>query len=133
MTQKPHFKYSFPPDDLLSSLLDLNFLIHNVYSPLLHRPTFLQGVKDGLHLRDDGFACIVLLVCSIAARSSNDPRVLLDGCDSVHSAGWKWFHQVQRSFQIISYETPRLYDLQTIIVSCRLYIIFMLNLPFLSS
>ncbi len=117
MTQKPHFEYSFPPDDLLLSLIELHFFIQDASTPLLHRPTFEQDVQDGLHLHDDGFACIVLLVCALAARSSDDPRVRLDDCDSVHSAGWKWFYQVQHTFQVIKYDTPRLYDLQIIIVS----------------
>ena len=44
----------FPPPDLLEKLIDLYFKNMNDYLPLLHRPTFEQGVREGLHLRDDG-------------------------------------------------------------------------------
>ncbi|KAF7792733.1 hypothetical protein EIP86_003831 [Pleurotus ostreatoroseus] len=112
MTQTHVFE--FPPDDLMHSLVEAYFRIDNTYMPLLHCPTFETSLRDGLHLRDEGFAMIVLLVCAIGSRSSDDPRVLLDGFDDLHSAGWKWFRQAQLAFQVINFETTSLYDLQVI-------------------
>ncbi|KAF8180962.1 fungal-specific transcription factor domain-containing protein [Mycena galopus ATCC 62051] len=97
-------KYSFPPPGLTAHLIELYFAHVNVYVPLLHRPTFQRGVDGGLHLRDDGFATILLLVCAVASRWSNDPLVTSpsspDGVGT-HTAdtgrlacGWGWFEQV---------------------------------------
>ena len=109
MTQSPH--YIFPDDDLALNLIDLYFSNINLYLPLLHRPSFQKSVTEGLHHVDDRFASIYLLVCAIGARYSDDRRVLLDGVDSLHSCGWRWFNQVQmvkKSFL----SPPTLYDLQ---------------------
>ncbi|KAJ7718356.1 fungal-specific transcription factor domain-containing protein [Mycena maculata] len=92
--------YSFPPPDLAAHLIDLYFTHMNSYIPLLHRPTFQRGVDKGLHHEDDGFAVIVLLVCAVASRWSDDPRVLMAGrdgragkADSL-ACGWQWFDQI---------------------------------------
>ena len=79
--------------------------------PLLHRPTFEQSVREGLHLRDEGFGSTVLLVCANGARFTDDARVLLDGAEVPQSAGWKWFQQVQMVRKSLL-APPRLYDLQ---------------------
>ena len=107
--QSPH--YTFPDDDLALELIDLYFANINLYLPLLHRPIFQKSVTEGLHHTDERFASIYLLVCAIGARYSDDRRVLLDGVDSYHSSGWRWFNQVQsvkKSFLC----PPTLYDLQ---------------------
>ena len=52
----------FPPPDLLNTLISLYFAHMNDLLPLLHRPTFEQSVREGLHLRDEGFGSTVLLV-----------------------------------------------------------------------
>ncbi|EAU83262.2 nuclear protein [Coprinopsis cinerea okayama7 len=87
--------YTFPEPDLMANLISLYFKRVNLYMPLLHRPSFERSVAEGLHLTNDSFAGTVLLVCAIASRFSDDTRVLLDGEESFHSAGWKWFEQVQ--------------------------------------
>jgi hypothetical protein len=87
--------------------------------PLLHRPTFMNAFNDGLHLRDDKFGALVLLVCATASRYSNDPRTLLEGGDHSHSAGWKWFTQVE-PFSSAVLSGTELYDLQIIAVSVPL-------------
>ena len=107
----------FPPPDLLTTLIDLYFANMNDFLPLLHRPTFEQGVREGLHFRDEGFGSTVLLVCANGARFSDDPRVLLDEREHPQSAGWKWFQQVQMVRKSLL-EPPRLYDLQIYAV-CR--------------
>ncbi|KAI0741238.1 fungal-specific transcription factor domain-containing protein [Irpex lacteus] len=106
---KPH--ESFPPPDLLASLVDLYFNKCNLYLPLLHRPTFEQSIADNLHLQDEGFGLVLLLVCALGARFSDDPRVILQGSNSQHSAGWEWFRQVQWIRRSLL-SPPRLYDLQ---------------------
>ena len=113
--QPPHKE--FPPPDLFETLVDLYFTQMNDYMPLLHRPTFEQGIKDNLHLRDEGFGSTVLLVCANGARFSDDPRVLLDNNRTAESAGWKWFKPVQASRRAIRLQHPRIYDLQLACVS----------------
>ena len=112
----------FPEADLLNSLVNLYFTQFNLYLPLLHRPTLEQGIRDGLHLRDSGFGCVVMLVCAIGGRYSDDPRVLLNDASGkplipLHSAGWKYWTQVQGYKNLLTLATPTLYDLQIICVS----------------
>ncbi|TFK89351.1 hypothetical protein K466DRAFT_584659, partial [Polyporus arcularius HHB13444] len=101
----------FPPPDLLATLVDLYFTNMNDFLPLLHRPTFEQGIKENLHLHDEGFGSTVLLVCANGSRFTEDPRVLLDDNKIPQSAGWKWFQQVQMVRKSLL-APPRLYDLQ---------------------
>lgn len=103
-------QYHYPPDDLMPALVDNYFRCMNPFTPVLHRPSFERALSDRRHHSDIGFGSVVMLVCAIGARWSDDPRCLLDGA-SAHSAGWKWFDQIQvhrRSFM----SPPRLYDLQ---------------------
>ncbi|KZT23297.1 hypothetical protein NEOLEDRAFT_1180171 [Neolentinus lepideus HHB14362 ss-1] len=103
--------FEFPPSDLIDSLLSLYFLnINNLY-PLLHEPSFRKKVADGLYLRDSGFGGVLLAVCACASRWSDDPRVLMEGTRSQHSAGWQWFNQVQMVRKSLL-APPCLYDLQ---------------------
>ncbi|KAI0248861.1 hypothetical protein BJV78DRAFT_1363240 [Lactifluus subvellereus] len=102
--------YDFPEPDLLTNLIAIYFKILAPMIPLLHRPTFMSAFDDGLHLRNDKFGALVLLVCATASRYSQDPRTLLEG-GHLHSAGWKWFRQVE-PFSITVLAAPELYDLQ---------------------
>ncbi|KAF4613756.1 hypothetical protein D9613_007374 [Agrocybe pediades] len=111
MTAETNVTYRFPEDDLAKALVNLYFARVNLYLPLLHRPTFEKFIKEGLHLSDNGFACVYLLVCAVGARFSEDPRVLLDGVESLQSAGWKWFEQVQIAKKSLL-SPPTLYDIQ---------------------
>lgn len=106
----------FPPPDLMKALIDGYFERVNSNIPLLHKPTFEKSIAEGLHLYDEGFASTVLLVCAVGARTSDDPRVILPGTNSGHSAGWEWFRQVQWVRRTIL-SPPRLYDLQINCVS----------------
>ncbi|KIP05403.1 hypothetical protein PHLGIDRAFT_92206, partial [Phlebiopsis gigantea 11061_1 CR5-6] len=108
----PVADYVFPPDDLMHALIHLYFDRVNNLMPLLHRPTLNTCVAGALHHEDDGFAALILLVCACGARFSNDTRVLADGSDNWHSAGWKWFIQVQMKRRAINLRPPRLYDIQ---------------------
>ncbi|KAJ7143999.1 fungal-specific transcription factor domain-containing protein [Mycena epipterygia] len=113
--------YSFPPPDLAAHLIDLYFTRVNMYLPLLHRPTFERGVMGGLHHRDDNFAAILLLVCAVGSRWSDDPRVVPgSGTEGVGTAktgtghlacGWGWFDQVPLVGKHL-FGQATLYDLQ---------------------
>ncbi|KIM40781.1 hypothetical protein M413DRAFT_412939 [Hebeloma cylindrosporum] len=104
-------KYSFPDLELALHCIDLYFHCTNLYMPLLHRPTFDKSVKEGLYLVNDNFAPVFLVVCAIGARYSDNPQVRLEGVESHHSAGWKWFEQVQIMKRSLL-APPTLYDLQ---------------------
>ncbi|KDQ55775.1 hypothetical protein JAAARDRAFT_195593 [Jaapia argillacea MUCL 33604] len=103
--------YEFPPPDLLLTLVDLYFNNANLISPLLHRPTFENNVRTGLHKRDERFGQILLVVCAIGSRHSDDPRVLADDTPQPQSSGWKWFNQAQTVRKSLL-APPTLYDLQ---------------------
>ncbi|KAJ7230906.1 fungal-specific transcription factor domain-containing protein [Mycena haematopus] len=102
-------RYSFPPPDLISMLVDLYFRHNNVFIPLLHRPTLERAIAANLHLRDDKFGANVLSVCAIASRFSDDPRVF-DAAKPL-SCGWKYFSQIEAQPNHL-YLPPTLYDLQ---------------------
>ena len=118
--KKPH--QEFPPNDLLYSLIDLYFEHINHYYPLLHRPTFLHDIRNGLHLSNEAYGSIVLLVCAVGSKFSDDPRVILEGTNSLHSCGWKYFMQVQSVHRTIL-SPPNLYDLQHYFVSYSLLLL----------
>jgi hypothetical protein len=107
----PPPQYHFPEPDLSKHLVDLYFQHVNIHLPLLNRCIFEKWIEDGLHLTNKAFAPVYLLVCALGARYSNDPRAMLDGHNSTHSRGWKWFdqvHMVKRS----PLSAPTLFDLQ---------------------
>lgn len=61
--------------------------------PVLHRPSFERDLRARLHLKDEKFAAIVLLVCALGSRflDPSDTRVLMknvDGEYDLNSAGW---------------------------------------------
>ncbi|KAJ7650532.1 hypothetical protein FB45DRAFT_714184, partial [Roridomyces roridus] len=109
---------SFPEDDLLTPLIDLYFERINPLMGLLHAPSFRRSISQGEHLSDLHFGSVVLLVCALAARCSDDPRVLLDQEPHQGSAGWKWFRQVRPLWMAATFQTFRfsLYKLQVICV-----------------
>ncbi|KAG6833515.1 hypothetical protein H0H87_005166 [Tephrocybe sp. NHM501043] len=107
--------YSFPDPDLLSELVDLYFEHVNALFPLLHRPTFEKGLREGLHFTDTPFGSTVLAVCAVASRYTDNHAVLLEGNDSRYAAGWKWFSQIRQCWRT-SARTVLLQDIQTICV-----------------
>jgi hypothetical protein len=108
-------EFEFPPEDLMDSLVNIYFLSNNCHFPLLHRPTFEQQYRAGLHRTSQPFAETVLLVCAIASRCCDDPRVLLD--PSVpHSAGWKYYEQIDVTGRNLALR-PTLMELQRYVVS----------------
>lgn len=132
-----HSAYNFPPPDLMDLMVTAYFNEFNMYTPLLHRPSFERNIRQKLHLRDSGFAAVLLMTCALGARACDDPRVLLasereetrrrakarggtgteEEDKTFHSAGWEWFIQVQRTKLAMSFVPPRTYDLQIAYVS----------------
>ncbi|KAI0080946.1 hypothetical protein K474DRAFT_1588813 [Panus rudis PR-1116 ss-1] len=109
--QDPAPHHDFPPNDLLRDLIRLYFKHVNNYYPLLHQQTFEKQIAEGVHMWDEGFGSLVLLVCAVGSKWSDDPRVFLGGSDSTHSCGWHYFRQVQLVRKSLI-SPPRLYDLQ---------------------
>ncbi|KAJ6510507.1 fungal-specific transcription factor domain-containing protein [Mycena sanguinolenta] len=85
----------FPPPDLLRTLVDLFFARVNIILLLIHQPSFEKDLASGLHLVLHQFGSTVLGVCALAAKYSDDPRVLLEGTNTGLSAGWKYLCQLQ--------------------------------------
>lgn len=103
--------FIFPERVLLHNLVNLYFEHVNALFPVIHRPTFMEQLNTMAHAGDTNFACILLVVCAIGARYSDDPRVLADPSASKHSAGWSYYSQVEmvRKPMIIP---PKLQDIQ---------------------
>ncbi|KAF8997064.1 fungal-specific transcription factor domain-containing protein [Cyathus striatus] len=112
--KRPTVKYTFPPSELISKLADAYFEHVNLFYPLLHRPTFERAVANGLHLNDEGFGGVLLLVCAVGARYTDkiDEKTLSEGTNSHYSTGWKWYNQVQVVKQGL-FRSMTLYDLQS--------------------
>lgn len=108
-----------PEPDLFYSLTDLFFRYVNAFFPLLHRPTYEKLYKDRLWEKDKSLAAVLLVTCAVAARWSDDPRVLWAEEGSQHSAGWKFFEQSQ-TLRKSPLAQPCLYDLQAFAVSSQI-------------
>jgi hypothetical protein len=102
----------------MDTLIDAYFTQINPLIFLLHAPTFRRAVAGGLHLHNERFGQIVLAVCALGAKYSNDSRVFLDDVHSEHTAGWKWFRQIP-TFPTSFITTPSLHDLQLLCVGLR--------------
>ncbi|KAF8576306.1 hypothetical protein K439DRAFT_1540534, partial [Ramaria rubella] len=94
------------------------FFYNNLYLALLHHPMFARQYNKHLHKSNNGFASIILLVCTIASRWSDNPHVLRpDQASSSnipisrHSAGWKYFDQAQMQRKSLISAAPP-FDLQ---------------------
>ena len=76
-------EFDFPEPTLLQTLVDNYFHYVNLESPLLHRPTFEKELLGNLHKREPAFGAIVLLVCAIGSRYTEDPRVRLSEDEAI--------------------------------------------------
>lgn len=92
----PRLSLVFPEPSLMRHLLDTYFEIHNIILPILHRPTFERSLADKLHERNESFGVVVLLMCAIACRHSDDPRITHPITTSTSNTGWNLFNQVDR-------------------------------------
>jgi hypothetical protein len=119
----PHHRrtFDFPAADLLPVLIDKYFEETDVLFSLLYRPAVERAVHDGLHLRDEAFACVLLMICAVGAPFVDDARVRIDGAPL--SVGWRYFRQVQLVRKSLL-APPNLYDLQ-------LYCVLLAYLPLL--
>ncbi|KAJ7667399.1 hypothetical protein B0H17DRAFT_1088487, partial [Mycena rosella] len=106
----------FPELELLKILLEIFFDQINSLIYVFHTPMVRSAVAAWLHLRDQKCGAVVLTACALGAKFSEDPRVFLEGTNSEHSAGWRWFRQV-RPVLISFLVAPSLYDLQHICLS----------------
>ncbi|KAG8890326.1 hypothetical protein FRB98_009394 [Tulasnella sp. 332] len=104
----------FPPPDLIRTLVDHFFDDFTPLLPLLHRSSFERQYAEGQHRHDLDFARLLLIVCSIGGRYSNDARVCLTspaGEIEWSSAGWMYFAQVYQSIKPMP-ASCKLVDLQ---------------------
>lgn len=92
-------------------LIDFYFTQINQFLPLLHRQTLEKAVAEGLHHEDQQFGGVLLMVCALGSRFSDDPRVFADGFSSPRSAGWKWYEQANVLRKSL-YRRTTLYELQ---------------------
>lgn len=92
----PRTSLVFPEPSLMRHLLDVYFDIHNIILPIIHRPTFERLLADKLHERSESFGTVALLMCAIACRYSDDPRVTHPITTSTSNTGWNLFNQVDR-------------------------------------
>ena len=74
-------------------------------------------------LLDHSFGAVLLAVIAIAARSSEDPRVLLH--DTRLTAGWQWFRQI-RLLRPNLLETTCVHELQLYCVRSLIHGVFLL-------
>ncbi|KAJ3823960.1 fungal-specific transcription factor domain-containing protein [Lentinula raphanica] len=117
--------FIFPDDDLIDSLVHLYFTHVNAYFPIIHEPSFKRSINQDLHHRDKHFGALVLAVCALGARYSDDERIFEDNIDGSHDAkeqsiGWKWVRQIQpvrRTF----IAPPSIYEIQLY----QIYVFFM--------
>lgn len=114
-TTPPHPRDAFPRPDLMGELIKNYFTHLNNILPLIHRPTFERNMEANLHLSDETFGSIVLMVCAIGSRFSDDRTVLPPKTDKWEWAGWHWFQRVRAVRQLVQLSSPQYQDLQ---VSC---------------
>ena len=80
----------------MQHLLNTYFEIHNIILPILHRPTFERSLVGNFHEQNESFGAVLLLMCAIACRYSDDPRVTHSITCSTSNTGWNLFNQVDR-------------------------------------
>jgi len=101
----------FPNIDLLWHLVDCYFDNFNIMFPILHRPSFVRSIQQGLHEVNQSFGAVVLLVCAIGCRATDDPRVVQALSPVSPCTAWKFFHQVN-NIKKLQYLPHSLYEAQ---------------------
>ena len=111
-----HLHLEFPPPDVVESLINVYFRTFSLTFPFLHRGLFEQQLQANLHLYDDRFGAVLLLVCAVASRNTDDPRtVAIPG--NRHSAGWNYYKQVDALVKREGPALPDLVDMHIFLVS----------------
>ncbi|VDB96007.1 unnamed protein product [Peniophora sp. CBMAI 1063] len=103
--------FNLPPGDLMQTLVNGYFTSHEPSILLFHEPTFRHNMNMGLHFRDPACAAIILLICALMSRYSDDPRVLSSGSGSWYSVGYTWYLQA-KDYYTPSKSAPSLHDVQ---------------------
>lgn len=117
--QKPKpVLFEFPDMDLLLHLVGCYFDNSNIMLPILHRPSFVRSIQQGLHKINQSFGAVVLLVCAIGCRVTEDPRVVKEISPTSSCTAWKFFHQAS-SVQKLYYLSHSLYEAQIYPVCSR--------------
>ncbi|KAH8817784.1 fungal-specific transcription factor domain-containing protein [Flagelloscypha sp. PMI_526] len=115
--QKP---LHFPPLDLMQTLIHLYMRNVNMFFPLLHAPMFWRDVNANRHMKDFYFGRVVLLVCALGSRYSDDERVLVgEGKNGRQegdtlTAGFAWFSQVHIMQTRLLFDVMTLLDVQAL-------------------
>jgi hypothetical protein len=97
--------------DLMRHLVDCYFDNLNVILPLLHRPSFVRSIEEGLHRANYKFGATVLLVCAIGCRYTTDPRVVHEITTSTSCTAWTFFNQINK-LKKMCYLPHSLYEAQ---------------------
>ena len=105
--------FEFPEMNLMLHLVDCYFENLNVVLPILHRPSFVCSIEEGLHEVDGYFGAVVLMACAIGCRCTTDPRVAHEVAASSYCTAWKFFNQISinRSHKL-PFITASLYEAQ---------------------
>lgn len=90
MDVNPSQAAPFPPNDLIRSLIDLYWRHVALTFPVLEHDEFEEHYRRGLHYKSRQFEAVVLLVCAIGARYSDDPRVSSNSGRTPND-GWRHF------------------------------------------
>ncbi|TRM69416.1 fungal-specific transcription factor domain-containing protein [Schizophyllum amplum] len=109
--QAPHIAYRFPEPDLMRHLIEVFFADVQPVLNILHRPTFERELQSGLHHHDRDFGGMVLALCAVASRVTNEPRTWLDPGDRL-SAGWDYFDQINLMRRRSLFEVSSLHEIQ---------------------
>ncbi|KAK0189249.1 fungal-specific transcription factor domain-containing protein [Armillaria mellea] len=97
----------FPPPDLLDHLVSIFLNTTNAHFFILHGPTFRREIAAGTHFSERDFGNLVLGVCAVASRHSDDPRV-----GPPAQAGWELYLQL-RPIHLSRFSAPAtLWELQ---------------------
>lgn len=96
MFKSPAVQFEFPEMSLMLHLVDSYFDNLDLMLPLLHRPSFMRSIAEGLHELDQSFGATVLLVCAIGCRYADHPGVVHELSTSTPCTGWTLYNQVNR-------------------------------------
>ncbi|TIB73423.1 hypothetical protein E3Q06_00958 [Wallemia mellicola] len=94
----------------LDKLVELYFEHVNSYFPLLHKETIIQELQ--FRKLDRSFAGVIMLICAIASKFSDDPSVLSVDNDSL-SAGQKFYKTYKLKCRRNQLAAPSLNDIQS--------------------
>ncbi|THU83748.1 hypothetical protein K435DRAFT_423220 [Dendrothele bispora CBS 962.96] len=111
--EEPPSSFDFPNDAHLRELVNVYFTLHHPYYPLLHKPSFERDLSEGLHHRDEDFGKLVLALCALASRYTDDSRNLPQPHHSSLGLGWKWLQQVNLFKRPSLMSLVSLHELQT--------------------